>query len=107
MWVAFDPSMLCQTTQGGLTSKKLCQASKRSWTCCCLGRVLFIDSVAAANLAPGDVRLAWEDGSLVRDSAAICAALQDGLARFGLTEPLSGPSATSIRTQTESLAHAQ
>jgi len=52
------------------------------------------DEVAAnvelrsANLAPGDLRLAWEDGALVRDTAAICAALRDGLAQFGLYEPI-------------------
>ena len=40
-----------------------------------------------ANLPPGDVRLAWEDGSLVRDCGAICAALTDGLAQFGLLDP--------------------
>jgi flagellar assembly protein FliH len=40
----------------------------------------------AANLPPGDLRLAWEDGSLVRDSGAICAALTEGLAEFGLLD---------------------
>lgn len=38
-----------------------------------------------ANLPPGDVRLSWDEGRLVRDSAVICAALQDGLAALGLT----------------------
>ena len=55
--------------------------------------------VRPANLPAGDVRLAWEDGSLVRDTAAICAALQDGLAQFGLSEP--------FETRIGSLAHAQ
>jgi hypothetical protein len=38
-----------------------------------------------ANLPPGDVRLSWDEGRLVRDTAAICTALQDGLAALGLT----------------------
>jgi flagellar assembly protein FliH len=38
-----------------------------------------------ANLPPGDVRLSWEEGRLVRDTASICTALQDGLAALGLT----------------------
>jgi hypothetical protein len=37
-----------------------------------------------ANLPPGDVRLSWEDGRLVRDTAAICTAMHDGLAALGL-----------------------
>lgn len=39
-----------------------------------------------ANLPPGDVRLSWEDGSLVRDCAAIRTAMQDGLAQLGLID---------------------
>lgn len=40
----------------------------------------------SANLPPGDVRLSWEDGRLVRDTSAICTALQDGLAALGLID---------------------
>lgn len=57
-----------------------------------------------ANLPPGDVRLAWEDGSLVRDSATICAALTDGLAQFGLLDPATTDLA---ETRTGGLALAQ
>ena len=42
-----------------------------------------------ANLPPGDARLSWEDGGLVRDTAAICAAIIDGLAQLGLIDPPS------------------
>jgi hypothetical protein len=55
----------------------------------------------SANLPPGDVRLAWDDGRLARDTAAICASLQDGLATLGLLIP-SPPV-----TLTGSLEHAQ
>ncbi len=44
---------------------------------------------AAPGLAPGDVRVAWANGSLVRDEAAIHAAMVAALAELGLvdTEP--------------------
>lgn len=42
-----------------------------------------------ANLQPGDVRLAWEDGSLTRDAAAMVAAVHDSLKDCGLTVPPS------------------
>ena len=41
-----------------------------------------------ANLAAGDVRITWDNGSLTRDTEAIRAALQDGLAACGLLDPL-------------------
>ncbi len=44
-----------------------------------------------ANLPPGDARIAWEDGSLVRDGAALCAALNDALAQLGLILPEAAP----------------
>ena len=40
-----------------------------------------------ANLAAGDARLSWADGHMVRDTAAICAAVQQGLAQLGLDTP--------------------
>lgn len=40
-----------------------------------------------ANLPPGDTRLSWDDGGLVRDTAAICTAMIDGLAQLGLVDP--------------------
>ncbi len=40
-----------------------------------------------ANLQPGDVQLAWEDGTLARDAGAIRAAVADGLAALGLLGP--------------------
>ncbi len=57
-----------------------------------------------ANLAPGDVRIAWEDGSFSRDAAAICTAITDGLAQFGL---LADPTHDLSEAMTGSLAHAQ
>ena len=61
-----------------------------------------------ANLPPGDVRLAWEDGSLIRDSTAICAALIDELAQFGLLDPEIGSLGTDrAETRTGGLALAQ
>ena len=68
------------------------------------------DSLAAqielrpANLPPGDVRVAWEDGSLVRDTASICAVLQDGLAQLGLVNPVEH---NHYETNTRSLEIAQ
>ena len=43
------------------------------------------------NLAPGDVRLSWEGGTLHRDAAALCAAMADALARLGLFIPDPAP----------------
>lgn len=37
-----------------------------------------------ANLPPGNAHLTWEDGSLVRDTAALRSAMQEALARLGL-----------------------
>ena len=56
-----------------------------------------------ANLPPGDVRVAWEDGSMTRDTAAICTAMQEILAQLGLDAEPSEAHATP----TGSLAHAQ
>jgi hypothetical protein len=55
-------------------------------------------SLRAADLAPGDVRLHWEDGGMARDGAAICAAIQDGLMRLGLLDPAPDPEATPRST---------
>ena len=54
-----------------------------------------------ANLPPGDIRVAWDDGGMIRDTAAIRTAMQDTLAQLGLD---AHPSET---TQTGSLALAQ
>jgi hypothetical protein len=54
-----------------------------------------------ANLPPGDVRLSWEHGRVVRDSATICAALQDCLSALGLS------STPTPLTQLGSFEHAQ
>ena len=37
-------------------------------------------------MAPGDVRVTWQDGAAVRDTARICAAVNDVLASLGLLE---------------------
>jgi flagellar assembly protein FliH len=42
---------------------------------------------AAPGLAPGDARVAWANGSLVRDEAAIHAAMVAALAELGLVDP--------------------
>ena len=60
------------------------------------------------NLPPGDVRLSWEGGTLHRDSAALCAAMTDGLARLGLFVPETAPQAPSALPathETRRLAH--
>ena len=44
-------------------------------------------AVTTANLPPGDARVAWADGSLVRDGTAIHAAMVAGLAELGLVDP--------------------
>jgi flagellar biosynthesis/type III secretory pathway protein FliH len=45
-------------------------------------------TITPAQLEPGDLRVAWENGSLKRDTGAILAAMQDALAQFGLTAPM-------------------
>lgn len=40
-----------------------------------------------ADLPEGDVRVSWEDGNLVRDTAAIREAIADGLRQLGLLDP--------------------
>ena len=40
-----------------------------------------------ANIPPGDARLSWEHGALTRNGAAMCQAINDGLAELGLTPP--------------------
>jgi hypothetical protein len=43
-------------------------------------------TVTAADMPPGDARVAWTDGSLVRDQAAIHAAMVAALAGLGLVD---------------------
>jgi hypothetical protein len=43
--------------------------------------------LTSAALLPGDARVTWTDGSLVRDQAAIRAAISDALTELGLLEP--------------------
>ena len=43
--------------------------------------------LTAAPLLPGDARVTWTDGSLVRDQGAICAAVAAVLTELGLLEP--------------------
>lgn len=43
--------------------------------------------VLPAALAPGDARVTWADGTLTRDTKAICAAMQDVLSQLGLLDP--------------------
>ncbi len=52
----------------------------------------------AANLPPGDARVSWENGGLVRDGAAIRAAIKDSLSVLGLLEPLSLASSSAVPT---------
>ncbi len=59
--------------------------------------------LAAAPLAPGDARVAWADGSLHRDQAAIRQAVTSALAELGLLEPAA---AVVARTPQRSMAHA-
>lgn len=60
------------------------------------------------NLAPGDVRLSWEGGTLHRDAATLCAAMTDALAGLGLFVPEAAPPSpppTPVPHETRSLAH--
>lgn len=57
--------------------------------------------LTAAPLAPGDARIAWTDGSLVRDQAAIRLAITAALTELGLLEPVAA------RTHQRSMAHAE
>jgi len=45
-------------------------------------------AVTSAALEPGDVRVAWENGSFKRDTRAILASMQDALAQLGLLTPI-------------------
>ena len=44
-------------------------------------------SVLPTALPPGDVRVAWTDGAVARDTTALLAAMQDALAELGLFDP--------------------
>lgn len=58
--------------------------------------------LTAAPLSPGDARVTWTDGSVVRDQAAIRSAITAALTELGLLEP-----ATAARTPQRSMAHAE
>ena len=45
-----------------------------------------VSVTAVDGLSPGDARVAWADGSLVRDAHAIHAAMVDALAGLGLVD---------------------
>lgn len=66
-----------------------------------------------ADLPAGDVRVTWEDGSLVRDTAAIRQAVEGGLHQLGLLDPTPAaaatpPAASAARVPTEGvLIHAE
>jgi len=68
---------------------------------------LLDDDVAAsivlttAALLPGDARVTWTDGSLVRDETAIRAAIASALTELGLLEPATTP------TNKRSMAYAE
>lgn len=57
--------------------------------------------LTTAALLPGDARVAWADGALVRDQAAICAAVSAALTELGLLEPIVA------RTDNRSMAFAE
>lgn len=57
--------------------------------------------LTAAPLTPGDARITWTDGSLVRDQAAIRLAVTAALTELGLLEPVAA------RTHQRSMAHAE
>ena len=57
--------------------------------------------LTAAPLLPGDARVSWTDGSLVRDQAAIRAAVLAALTELGLLEPVT------IRNDRRSMALAE
>lgn len=42
-------------------------------------------------LPPGDLRVTWAEGALIRDTGAICRAMQDVLAGLGLLDPTPDP----------------
>lgn len=57
--------------------------------------------LTAAPLLPGDARIAWTDGSLIRDQAAIRHAVSAALTELGLLEPVAA------RTDNRSMAFAE
>ncbi len=58
-------------------------------------------TLTAAPLVPGDARVTWTDGSLVRDQVAIRLAVTAALTELGLLEPVVA------RTNQRSMAHAE
>ncbi len=58
-------------------------------------------TLTAAPLAPGDARVTWTDGSLVRDQSAIRLAVTAALTELGLLEPVTA------RINQRSMAHAE
>lgn len=46
-------------------------------------------------LPPGDLRVTWDEGALIRDTGAICRAMQDVLAGLGLLDPTPPPGSPS------------
>ena len=46
-------------------------------------------------LPPGDLRVTWAEGALIRDTGAICRAMQDVLAGLGLLDPTPDPAPAS------------
>ena len=57
--------------------------------------------LTAAPLLPGDARVSWTDGSLVRDQAAISVKVTAALTELGLLEP------AAARNDRRSMAHAE
>ena len=62
-------------------------------------------TLTAAVLAPGDARVSWIDGSLIRDQTAIRAAITAALTELGLLEPAAAP--TEHATDPRRMAYAQ
>lgn len=65
----------------------------------------------AAPLTPGDARVTWTDGSLVRDQAAIRHAITSALTELGLLKPapvsVAPVAVAAVRTPQRSMAHAE
>lgn len=52
--------------------------------------------VTTADVEPGDVKLAWENGSLTRDSLQIIQAVQDALSQLGLHQKAEAPTKRTL-----------
>ena len=66
------------------------------------GRVIVMGD---PDIVPGDARLEWADGGMVRDTAELEASLEEAVKRFALRRPQMRPGSADTMPDTDSGAH--